>query len=155
MNCINFSDINYIEEFEGIWASGSLIHLPEDEFKETLYKLSDALKPGGILFFSLKKDNEKTRNTVRITTYFHNEKFVTDFIEGELQENKENKPEDNKKWGLGFKILEIKHTEGTKDNGSPDWIGYFCRKPELGEFKEIKPDDPSPKINQNTSKFNI
>ena len=52
--CRQFSDIEYIKEYDGIWACASLLHLPIQELTAILDKLRRALKPGGVLYASFK-----------------------------------------------------------------------------------------------------
>jgi SAM-dependent methyltransferase len=41
--------------FNGIWASASLLHLPRDDLPLALSEIKRVLKPGGLLFASVKK----------------------------------------------------------------------------------------------------
>ena len=41
--------------FEGVWAMASLLHLARDELPDVLSSLANSLKPGGILFASVKR----------------------------------------------------------------------------------------------------
>ena len=49
-----FQDLAYSHEFDGIWASASLLHLPKDELLTILEKIAQALKEQGILYASFK-----------------------------------------------------------------------------------------------------
>jgi SAM-dependent methyltransferase len=46
-------EMNFENEFDGIWASASLIHVPHEQMPETLKRIARALKPNGILASSL------------------------------------------------------------------------------------------------------
>ena len=48
-------DLNYIEEFEGVWACASLVHVPEEELSATIKKIHRALVKDGIFYCSFKK----------------------------------------------------------------------------------------------------
>lgn len=50
-----FSDLDYENEFDGVWACASLLHLPMDELKDVMVKVRMALKPGGVLYVSFKE----------------------------------------------------------------------------------------------------
>jgi SAM-dependent methyltransferase len=52
--CMSFAEVNFNNEFDGIWACASLLHLSHVDLTAALKKLSDALKPGGILYASFK-----------------------------------------------------------------------------------------------------
>ena len=49
-----FQDLNAKEEFDGIWACASLLHVPPKDLPGVLSRLAGALKPGGTLFASVK-----------------------------------------------------------------------------------------------------
>jgi SAM-dependent methyltransferase len=49
-----FDAISWREEFDGVWAFASLLHLPRQTIADALVRLTTALKPGGVLFASLK-----------------------------------------------------------------------------------------------------
>lgn len=49
-----FNEIDFKEEFDGVWACASLLHMDSLKAAIALYKLTTSLKPGGVLFISLK-----------------------------------------------------------------------------------------------------
>lgn len=51
---LTFDAISWREEFDAVWAFASLLHLPKGEMSDALPRLTSALKPGGVLFVSLK-----------------------------------------------------------------------------------------------------
>ena len=51
---MSFNDMNFENEFDGVWASLSLIHVPYTETTEVYRKIHRALKPGGIFYASYK-----------------------------------------------------------------------------------------------------
>ena len=51
---LSFSDVNFEEKFDGVWACASLLHVPSVDMQDTLQKLTRALKSGGILYTSFK-----------------------------------------------------------------------------------------------------
>ena len=58
-----FQDLDYQEEFDGIWACASILHLSYQELTAVLPKMAVALKPGGIIYTSFKYgDFEGIRN---------------------------------------------------------------------------------------------
>ena len=60
---MQFQDIDFIDEFDGIWASASLLHVPSTEIKMVLEKMKKSLKENGILYASFKYgDFEGERN---------------------------------------------------------------------------------------------
>lgn len=60
---LTFEAIEWQEEFDGVWACASLLHLPSPALASAITRLGKALRPGGVLFVSLKKGAfEGTRN---------------------------------------------------------------------------------------------
>lgn len=51
---LSFEEVDFKEQFDGIWANASLLHVKSDRLPEILKKLCEALKPGGVLFMSFK-----------------------------------------------------------------------------------------------------
>lgn len=49
-----FSELDYIEKFDGIWACASLLHVSMDELPIILRLVVRAMKPGGVLYASFK-----------------------------------------------------------------------------------------------------
>lgn len=49
-----FEELSTVEQYDGIWACASILHLPRKELGGILQKISDALKPGGVLYSSFK-----------------------------------------------------------------------------------------------------
>lgn len=73
---LSFGEVDFKEEFDGVWANASLLHVKFDRLPEILKNLCNALKPGGVLFMSFKygegdyiKDgryfNDHTENSIR------------------------------------------------------------------------------------------
>lgn len=51
---LSFQDLKFENEFDGVWACSSLLHVPMEEMNDTLSKLSRSLKVSGILYASFK-----------------------------------------------------------------------------------------------------
>jgi SAM-dependent methyltransferase len=51
---LTFDQMAWNSEFDGIWACASLLHVPSEHLEPTLRRIVDALKPGGVLFVSMK-----------------------------------------------------------------------------------------------------
>ena len=67
-----FQELDLEDEYNGIWACSSILHLPKDELRTVFYKMVTALKSSGVIYTSFKYgDYEGMRN----------ERFFTDFTE--------------------------------------------------------------------------
>ena len=51
---ISVSDIDCFEEYDGIWACASLLHISINDMTSVFKRLFNALKPGGVLYASWK-----------------------------------------------------------------------------------------------------
>jgi len=54
VQCMRFQDVNWHNQFDGIWACASLLHVPAAELPGVMQRLRNALKPRGILYASFK-----------------------------------------------------------------------------------------------------
>lgn len=51
---MRFEEIAFKDEFNGIWACASLLHVSQEELPNILKKLREALVPNGVLYVSFK-----------------------------------------------------------------------------------------------------
>ena len=49
-----FNELEQVEQYDGIWACSSILHLPLDELKDVMRKMVIALKDNGIIYTSFK-----------------------------------------------------------------------------------------------------
>lgn len=79
VKCVQFDQLDYDEEFDGVWACASLLHVPKDEMTGILEIINKALKPGGILYASYKYGNEATERNGRLFSNY-NEQTINDLF---------------------------------------------------------------------------
>ena len=71
-----FNELEAHNQYDGIWACASLLHLPKKELADVLRKIEDALKENGVLYASFKYgDFEGIRDG----------RYFTDFTENSLR----------------------------------------------------------------------
>lgn len=108
---VRFQEMKDVNEFDGIWACATLLHVPSHELKEVLCKLKRALKQGGILYASFKYgDFEGERNG----------RYFTDLTEkaaGRLLTECELKVQ--KMWITG---------DVREGRGDEKWLNILCEK---------------------------
>ena len=71
---MEFSQMDYNNEFDGIWCCASLLHVPKREINSVFQKIIDALKPGGVWYLSFKYGNSEREKEGRI---FNDYTFTT------------------------------------------------------------------------------
>ena len=49
-----FNELDAEEEYDGIWACASILHLPEEELRDVMHRIGTALKEDGIFYTSFK-----------------------------------------------------------------------------------------------------
>ena len=52
-----FQELDVVEQYDGVWACSSILHLPLEELIPVLKKIARALKPQGIIYTSFKYGN--------------------------------------------------------------------------------------------------
>lgn len=70
-----FQDLNFDNEFDGIWACASLLHVEKGELPDILVKITKALKSGGILYVSFKYGDFSGERNGRFFTDLNDESF--------------------------------------------------------------------------------
>lgn len=71
-----FSDLDVVEEYDGIWACSSILHLSSSELRDVFLKMLKALKNDGIIYTSFKYgEYEGMRNS----------RYFIDFTETSLK----------------------------------------------------------------------
>ena len=65
-----FTELDAREEYDGIWACASVLHVPSADLPEVFRRMITALRPGGILYTSFKYGTfEGERNGRRFTDF--------------------------------------------------------------------------------------
>ena len=65
-----FQELSYNNVFDGVWASASLLHCPRVQIHDVLSRITQALKPNGLIFMSFKWGEDET--TDQRGRYFNN-----------------------------------------------------------------------------------
>ena len=87
--CQLFNELDAINEFDGVWACASLLHLPTNELKQTLKRVEKALKKDGYFYASFKYGDFEGERDGRYFNDFTEVSFSTllkEFPNLELQE---------------------------------------------------------------------
>ena len=107
-----FQELDTMNQYDGIWACSSILHLPKKELLPVIQKMCEALKDNGIIYTSFKYgDFEGERNG----------RYFTDFTEKTFREVIEKVPE-----------LTIEEHWITSDvrpgRGEEKWLNLLLRK---------------------------
>lgn len=70
---LRFEDMDYVEEFDGIWACASLLHVSRDELPDVFRRLERALKKGGVLYASFKLGSDYSENGRNFVSFKYDE----------------------------------------------------------------------------------
>ena len=108
---ILFRDLDYIEEFDGVWACASLVHVNSEELPEILKKISASLKDDGILYASFKMGDFSGERDGR---------YYTDLTEESITKIINMIPE--------FSIQESAISDDIRDGMDNQWISVIAIK---------------------------
>lgn len=75
-----FQELDAINQYDGIWACSSILHLPKKELLPVIWKMCEALKDNGIIYTSFKYGDFEGERSGRYFTDFTEEAFL-EFIE--------------------------------------------------------------------------
>ena len=54
VRCMDFFEMSAEEQYDGIWACASVLHVEKDRLPELFRIMATALKPGGVMYLSFK-----------------------------------------------------------------------------------------------------
>jgi SAM-dependent methyltransferase len=72
---MRFDEMNFDNEFDGVWACASLLHVPETALKEVLESCVRALHIGGVIYLSFKYGTSERTVEDRLFTDLNEEKL--------------------------------------------------------------------------------
>lgn len=83
-----FQNLDYVNEFDGVWASASLLHVESSELPEILRRVAVSLKDCGVLYLSFKLGNYSGERDGRLYTDLNEDmlKLIKDIPELSVQE---------------------------------------------------------------------
>ncbi|MCG0275611.1 MAG: class I SAM-dependent methyltransferase [Thermosediminibacteraceae bacterium] len=109
---LTFDELNFNEEFEGVWACASLLHVPRTRIDSIFEKIYLALKKGGVFYSSYKYGNKEE---------IKNGRFFNNYDELSFNELLKNHPY--------FALLEMKVTyDVRKGRENEKWLNVILKK---------------------------
>ena len=70
-----FEELDAVEEYDGIWACASILHVAKAQLPEILQKMTMATKKGGIIYTSFKYGDFEGEKNGRFFTYLTESSF--------------------------------------------------------------------------------
>ena len=108
--CESFSDLNFDNAFDGIWACASLVHIGKEDLPGILGKAEKALKPRGVLYASFKLGAFEGMRSGRWFTDLEEESLLALLPEG-------------------FEVIRIWVTDDVRPSRSGErWLNSLLRK---------------------------
>ena len=78
---ILFQELDVVEEYDGIWACASILHLPKGELRAVMGRMRRALKQDGVIYTSFKYSEFEGERNGRYFTDFTEDTFRDFMIE--------------------------------------------------------------------------
>lgn len=79
VRCLLFSDLDYVETFDAVWACASLLHVPKQEMEDVFRKVIRSMVTGGFFYVSYKYGTEERIKDGRVFADYTEESF-TEFL---------------------------------------------------------------------------
>ena len=70
-----FHELNSVEEYDGIWACASILHVAKQELPVIIQKMADAVKHNGVVYMSFKYGDFEGVKNGRYFTYLTEDAF--------------------------------------------------------------------------------
>ena len=108
---MKFQEISFEEEFDGVWACASLLHVPLEEIDDVMCRIYKSLQEGGIFYASFKYGDGQTERAGRL---------FTDYNEDTARKLFEK---------AGFKVVECEESLDVRPNREGEkWVNVVARK---------------------------
>ncbi|MBH1942444.1 class I SAM-dependent methyltransferase [Mobilitalea sibirica] len=108
---LTFSEMDFEEVFDGVWACASLLHVPSSDMEDILGKVTKSLKPNGIIYMSFRYGDFEGILENRYFTYYRS-KAIKELISKFDQ----------------LELIEIKKSEDVREDRDILWISALIRK---------------------------
>ena len=101
---MTFDDMAWIDEFDGIWACATLLHVPRDKLSSTFARFARALRRGGVWYLSVKHGTDD--RVVGARTF-------TDMTEQEMRDRLE---------GVCLSVIDLWVTDDVRPGRADRWV---------------------------------
>ena len=69
VRCMLFSELDFVDAFDGVWACASLLHAKRNDLRHIMELVHGALRKDGIFYFSFKEGSGEAEVDGRFFTY--------------------------------------------------------------------------------------
>ncbi|MFO7819361.1 MAG: class I SAM-dependent methyltransferase [Halanaerobacter sp.] len=108
---MRLQDLDFKAEFDGIWASASLLHLREEQIKEVLKRFTAALLPQGVVYISLKYGTKEEFKEGRFFNYYREDSFLQ--LLAEI---------------AGLEVIKLWKTSDAEKREATTWLNLLLKK---------------------------
>jgi SAM-dependent methyltransferase len=108
---MTFSELDFNEVFDGVWASASLLHVPRNEMDEILSKVINSMKRNGILYMSFHYGDFEGERSGRFYTDYRTKSLKDLFARFE-----------------NLELIEVKRHENISQDNNTMWISALARR---------------------------
>jgi len=109
---MRFQNIRFNEEFDGVWACASLLHVGRDEISDVIERITNSLKPEGVFYASFKYGDEEIIRDGRLFNSYNEETLKS--------------PIENQK---DLTVIRVWKTQDVRpDRKDEFWINVLCKK---------------------------
>ncbi|WP_053955354.1 class I SAM-dependent methyltransferase [Inediibacterium massiliense] len=108
---VDMREMDFYNEFEGIWACASILHIPKGEVKKVIQNCEKALKKNGVFYLSLKYGEGERYVEDRFFSYY-NEEIFQDII----------------KFFINLKIIDMWTTIDVRKDREDIWLNIILKK---------------------------
>lgn len=108
---MTYEEMEFDDVFDGIWACGALVHVPEKELPEILDRIAEALHQGGVLYLSVKEGDFEG---------FRGGRYFCDYTDERLRRIIEEEGR--------FEVLKTWITDDVRRDSDTRWLNMLARK---------------------------
>ena len=73
---LSFNEIDFLNEFDAIWANASLLHVPKNDLHDVIARLGNSLTLNGIFYLSFKYGKSAIFKNGRLYSYYNEKTFA-------------------------------------------------------------------------------
>ncbi len=108
---MSFSEMDFDDVFDGVWANASLLHVPKSEMEGIIAKIIRSLKQGGALYMTFRYGDFEGAD---------GDRYFTDYRARDLKELVAGFEE--------LELIDIKRYEDIRPDMDREWIHALVRK---------------------------